>query len=402
MYVLPLPRPHLSFLLPLPCRDRGSSASLLLLDQHASELHQATLVDLLPGWDQRSLLFPPDSPRDANLRHGDFHVEWDGINCMPGMMSSSSFESTCVFPLTPAQQGDLNPMSPQTQKLDTSGELNRVTNTALRSQALVQRDPDTVNQTFRKLSYISIELHDFFLTIPPVAASWEPSAEYSSPEGKEFALDQILELSRLFIDTVDTLFLPSTPAGTSNEQSKDSTPKSTTSDDAAAAAAAAPANTSLLDQPCELLALSSYIRMVEIYHAILEHVVACAKHQSTVSSSSQRNGFLRLPSLAVGSFTMESSSTMQVLVLVHMVELMMTRSRHLIRSVTRARVRDSPDEQLGGNGRGDDTLATWGTRPARSPTVGEATLQGFQPREEALLQLLDVVKRTLLLRGHAQ
>lgn len=212
--------------------------------------------------------------------------------------------------------------------------------------------------------------------MPSLEACWEQPGAMG---GKEFALDKMLKLCQCFIETLDQLLTPAlSSVSTGCSDSDANTPESSSS-----AGARTPSS---LDQPCELLTMSSYMRIVETFHAILEHVAACANHHREVAEGKtaavSADDLPRLPSLAVGSFTMESSNATQVLVVVHMMEAMMTRSRSLMQRIVRTCAPASP-------GGGEPETRT-------TPTVGQAALKGFLPREEATLQLIGTVRRALL------
>ncbi|KND94417.1 hypothetical protein TOPH_00971 [Tolypocladium ophioglossoides CBS 100239] len=393
--------------------------ALLLMDGSAPGAYQhhhptAPLQDIpaLPS-DHGPLMFPLDLSVATVL--GQTDAEWDAvINGMP--LTGTSPENTWVPPATRAQQSAPGPMAagelsgaqkglPESGlltsgagalwKTNTAGQSPSNTGAGLARPPTMQGDPATISRAVRKLSDLSVELHDFTLTIPPVEACWEPSQSTGDRplEGKEFALDRILELSQLFIETLNQLFLPSSPATMSGHSDADAM--------APDSAQLTGTKTRSLDQLCELLALSSYTRIVETYPAILEHVAACASRKQAIYESrlhpSHADGFPRLPSLAVGTFTMESSSATQVLVLVHMMEVLMTRSRYLVQCMVRTYAPFSFSGRIDGNAGG------WSAaEQTRQPTVGQAALKGFRPREEATLQLLGTVRRALLELGHVQ
>ncbi|SPQ26916.1 6f9f5125-1199-4c5f-9bca-e7295261dc74 [Thermothielavioides terrestris] len=240
---------------------------------------------------------------------------------------------------------------------------------------------DTASRAVRQLSDLVVELYDFSRSIPPVTAWKQPGTKIRSVDGKELELDRILKLSHLFLGTLSELLHPLLAPRINGNESDGSDGD------------AAPT----LDQPSELLVLSGYLRIIEIYHSILEHIVACAEHRKRQAS---RPGWhtaipLSLPSLTVGKYTMQSTSATQVLVLVHLVESTLTQSHHMIEAMVRARHGDCDGSAVNSP---LDPGAAAPLPPAaevyhRPLSVAEVTLKGLRPKEEAALQLARTVRK---------
>ncbi len=367
-------------------------------------------ADLAASWISEPFTFPLNFSVDSFL--GDANVEWDAVlhgipqgvtgPTPPGGLSGIPSPPSTIRlqdPLPTPRKAPSNPeqlLMAATQEIEMSGQPSAAAEARPSQMPAVQPDRDTISGAIRQLADLSVELYHFALTIPPVSV-WEESADYQLPEGKEFALDRILKLSQLFIETLNKL-CPQPLKRTASTSSDDGTSATWSMQSSAADAA----TTLAPDQSCDLLALSSYVRIFEIYHAILEHVAACAQRRRM----SQGDSRMSLPSLAIGSFTMESSSATQVLVLVHLIEVMMTRSRDIIQSMVRARGAENvpstasswPDNFSSSDG--SSNALDWDTERVRRLTPSEAMLEGFRPKEKATLQLARTVKRIVLELGY--
>ncbi|KAI1844903.1 hypothetical protein JX266_008919 [Neoarthrinium moseri] len=345
--------------------------------------HQGLLPDLAMGRQALGLDF---SFADAPLHESD--LSWDSMIHSAFPVGTSS-ESSIVSSVTNAQSntmgmstygGGLGSMfhhkefadgsllaATTPQSLDMPSFSPPASDLASGRTAAAERNQAMISRGVRQLSDLSLELYSFASLMPP-ASAWDRPGEYSPLEGKEFALDRVLKISQLFIETLDRLF----PKSHKNDDDVTVEPPS-------------------LDQPCQLIVLSSYLRIIEIYHNILEHVAACARlKRSTANSNPNSNSnsvpsnrFMHLPSLAIGSFTMESSTTTQVLVLVQVIEIMMTRSRYLIQFMVNA----GKD--------GDATSMEGDSEQERRPTAGEASLEGLKSTENATLAMVEQVRGLL-------
>ncbi len=109
-----------------------------------------------------------------------------------------------------------------------------------------------------------------------------------------------------------------------------------------------------------------------------------------------------LPRLAIGSFEMTSSSSTQVVVVMHLMEAMMLRVRDLISEMGGRRLEQPAavvDEE--DDGRGEFIFDTpSGQWPLNSQfNITEVTLRAIQTREEATMKLLATVRRLVFQVG---
>jgi hypothetical protein len=262
------------------------------------------------------------------------------------------------------------------------------------SDLLVTSDNSTVvpfSHFVRSISNLNADLYDFAATIPTVQACWSSAGYYQPLEGKEFALGQMLELSQRFIEIMDRLVIYLSPITSNSYDKEDPTLPQRTQTDERFNSMSTPMN-----QSYELLVLSSYTTIVLAYHCILEHIAACIKNQHSTRGQpfnpSHAHNYPRLPSLAVGTFTMSSSSSTQVLMLVHMIDTMMTRCRCLVKCML-GKCKPSLSTQQ--KEFGIDTVAR-----EEILTMGQAALERFQPQEDAILTLLGEVRKDLLELGY--
>ncbi|KAK2601842.1 hypothetical protein QQS21_004625 [Conoideocrella luteorostrata] len=407
--------------------DETAPAPALMMS-HASSSHEHD------GHQSREYIIPPGAVSTPTWDHssradfsidisavgalGQADMDWEAILNDASRMGSSSSENTWVTPTISADQNEFSPM-PTANYFTGSGAVNDLRNGRniseyvhvsrpnpssqsphqidtgfARQEASMQGAPLSRSNIIRNLSDLSVKLHDFSQTIPSVQSCMEPSGRYQPLPDKEFALDCVLRLSQHFIETLNHLAKPTTSASSPDSQNEEEL----TGPASVLSTKSRPSSS--LDQPCELLILSTYTRIIETYHAILEHVAACANGQLNGTLEPplhipyQNENFPRMPALTIGSFTMESSSATQVLMLVHMMEVMMTRSRYLTQSVLRANATSSPKAV-------DTDESSNGEQPWKL-TAAQSALQGFRPQEDATVKLLGAVRRVLFQVGHAQ
>ncbi|KAK9772060.1 hypothetical protein SCAR479_11223 [Seiridium cardinale] len=349
----------------------------------APKSQQAPLPDLATGRHASPLDF---AFSETTLHDGD--MNWDAMvnGVFPAGASSASTSvssaadaqlNTMNMAAFSALYSDISPhkefqdgglmVSGIPQALDMATHSPQGSDQATVHLPIARQNHSLISRGVQQLSELGLELYDFAASMPSLS-TWDHPGEYNSLKGKEFALDRVLEISQQFIETLDRLF-PKLSKGNND-------------------AAVQP----FFDQPCQLVVLSSYLRIIEIYHVILEHIAACARLKRTMSVSNpvSEDRFIHLPSFAVGSFTMDSSSTTQVLVLVHIIEVMMTQSRHLIQCmVNSGKERDAPSMD-------QDQQRT------RKPTAGEIALEGLRSTEEATLRMVETVRKLLFELGLSQ
>ncbi|PLB52461.1 hypothetical protein P170DRAFT_434230 [Aspergillus steynii IBT 23096] len=224
----------------------------------------------------------------------------------------------------------------------------------------------------RKLSDINVELHQHMLAIPSVDVEHSPwtncktSNDPSFPH--ELAVDRTFKLSHQYTETLNDIF------------SQCKTRQTQTGSPPAARGALA------LDQPSQLLVLSSYLCLVEAYDKILQHIKAWTEVRLTLGGATAGEHFfpVQLPRLAIGCFQLPASSSTRPLVLICIIEATMTQIHDQMNEMMR------PARTIGEQGiLGGDGLSG----------VAKVTVQAIRTKEDSTMKLLHVVWRLALRSG---
>ncbi|KAL8891709.1 MAG: hypothetical protein Q9192_005708 [Flavoplaca navasiana] len=239
----------------------------------------------------------------------------------------------------------------------------------------------------RKLSNFSVELHLHMLSIPPVqvqSKSWTDSAgkmPNSTHNNQEIAVDSTIQLSNQYMDILHDIL--------SQFKTRQAHPGSTTAVGA-------------LDQSSQLLILSGYLCLAEAYDKVVQHIKTWTEVRSKMggSTSIEHHFPIQLPTLAIGSFKLSTSSPSRLLVLTCIIEAMIMQIRDLISEMTKpihsrngtTKVSDSPVGEQGtisGDGLSGDGLSG----------VAKITLQAIRAKEGSIMKLIHRVCRLALQCG---
>ncbi|KAI4270952.1 MAG: hypothetical protein L6R38_006974 [Xanthoria sp. 2 TBL-2021] len=233
----------------------------------------------------------------------------------------------------------------------------------------------------RKLSNFSVELHLHMLSIPPVEV--EPST-WTDSSGKkpdwtqhdqEITVDSTFQLSNQYTEILHDII--------SRFKSRQAHTRSTTAIGA-------------LDQPSQLLLLSSYLCLAESYDKIVQHIKTWTEVRSKMGGPTPVEHLpVKLPSLAVGSFKLSAYSSSQPLVLTCIIEATLMQIREQISEMTKpihtrngtTKVSNSPAGEQGN--RNDDGLSG----------VARVTLQAIRTKEDSIMKLIHLVCRLALRCG---
>ncbi|WEW55372.1 hypothetical protein PRK78_000802 [Emydomyces testavorans] len=168
-----------------------------------------------------------------------------------------------------------------------------------------------------------------------------------------------------------------------------------------------------LDQPSQLLVLSSYMCLLASYDKILQHIKAWLEVRlkmgvrvtaATLDDDASAFCFpTQLPSLAVGSFELPKTSSTQSLVLtciletnvVHMHSLIKEIMRRVSTNVTGSASKPAPSGSPGAEKRPVNGLADAGDELS---TVAKVTLQAIEANEDSTLRLVQSVMELALWR----
>ncbi|KAI1738616.1 hypothetical protein F4680DRAFT_163623 [Xylaria scruposa] len=216
--------------------------------------------------------------------------------------------------------------------------------------------PQDLSDLVKQLSDLNARLHRHMVSVPPVNA-WKPSLmqPLNSPldgSKQEFALDQTFSLSQELAEVLVQIF-----------------PGSSRAPD--------------LDAPSELLILTSYLYLVEIYDKILRHMQVCAQaHQNLEAPQVEARQPLRLPTLSVGAFAISSSSPNMAVVLVLLMQAMVVRVQAIINEVGRRTPGHTPEtgESCAGN-------------------ITKVTREAIREKEQSMISRLGTVTQLALQAG---
>lgn len=256
----------------------------------------------------------------------------------------------------------------------------------------------------RKLSDINVDLHRHMLSIPPIGTwqntSWahtRDSAERKrngstascSLSDKELAVDDTFQLSHQYTDLLNDIFSQFKTRRMYTEQT---------------ATAALPATISL-DQPSQLLILSSYLCLVESYDKIVQHIKSWTEIRLKMGTSSSDEHFpIQLPSLAIGSFKTPTTSSTRPLVLTCMIEAMIMHMHDLISQMMRPGNTGLAESRASGrnsssNTSGGEQNSTTGQSDDGLSSVTRVTLQAIRAKEASTMKLIHVVWKLALRCG---
>lgn len=341
-----------------------------------------------------------DFPLGLSVPATSTEMEWDDVILGPYIHSGPSSEDMLTTSMNPTQAGSvrsitaIDTLTAEKHAVDAescvttanrpstgdTGPSLRPTGGSSANKSATNTPIASISDAVCVLSDLSVELHKFGLTIPPIQSCMDPSGEYRPLENTEFAIDCMLKLSQRFIEVLNQSFMLA---------------KALRSDSSSSSAEQAQLLSSTrlpmahMDEPCELLVISCYMRIVETYCSFLQHVSECAKgHLSSIQLPPHNNitdSYYRLPALRVGSFTMESTTSTHVSLLVHMIEAMMTRCRVLIQSI----LQTSASSSIG-------DLDQWNRVGISKQSVAQAALERFRPQEDMTMELLTKVRRILI------
>ncbi|KAI4252052.1 MAG: hypothetical protein L6R42_008131, partial [Xanthoria sp. 1 TBL-2021] len=214
----------------------------------------------------------------------------------------------------------------------------------------------------RKLSNFSVELHLHMLSIPPVEvqpSTWTDSSgkkPNSTQHDQEITVDSTFQLSNQSTEILHDM--------SSRFKSRQAHTRSTTAIGA-------------LDQPSQLLLLSSHLCLAESYDKIVQRIKTWTEVRSKIGGPTPVDMPVKLPSLAVGSFKLCAFSSSQPLVLTCIIEATIMQIREQISEMTKpvhtrngtTKVSNSPAGEQGN--RGGDGLSG----------VARVTLQAIEPKK---------------------
>ncbi|KAM0518883.1 hypothetical protein ACHAPE_003873 [Trichoderma viride] len=222
-----------------------------------------------------------------------------------------------------------------------------------------------------KISQLNIELHQNLHVIPPIGVWQEcwinpvgPNTARLNDE-KDVAIDRTLQLSHQYIQVMNHAF--SYFRSTENINGNAST------------------TLSPLGDPPQLLVLSCYSCLIETYDKILQHIEACAKIRLEMDASvAEAYTPIALPGLNIGTFEVAPSSTLKVVILLHIMEAMMAQVRRLVSEMTK------PSDAENGTMSGG--LAAKTSNDNNQTSITRVSMQGIRAKEKAIVELISSVR----------
>ena len=232
------------------------------------------------------------------------------------------------------------------------------------------------------------------------------SGQYKDGQGSEFAIDQTFLLSRQLIDILNQVYPRFHQRASSFEQAvlspshshshshththsphRQQSSRSSQSGSGSNPLAPSDLPPTSIDPGSGLLVLSCYLRVIDIYDKIFGHVRMCVAKTGTADPFTQ----IRLPGLTIGSFSLQSSSALQVTLFIQLAEQLLDRLRSIVALMDSTTLRGTKEEA--GSGREDRQDGSC------LSDVTDVTLQAIRTREAEMVKRMNSVRRMLQQSG---
>ncbi|KAL7907580.1 hypothetical protein GGI35DRAFT_470180 [Trichoderma velutinum] len=310
-----------------------------------------------------------EQPQDSGPRrclHNMHGTQHSGSLTLPGMNLPQPDSNADPTATNLESNGSMPRDSWWKESLFTSPTI--VSNPGMCSNVASSKEGDLITW-ISKLSQLNIELHRIMHSIPPIGVWQEYWTNPTGPnaaqinEEKDLAIDRTMELSNQYIEILNHVF----PYF-----------RSAAKEDGNTLAALSP-----LSEPPQLLVLSCYSCLIESYDKILQHIKACANIRLEMDvKAAEALTPIALPGLCIGTFEIAPSSSMKIIVLMHIMEIMMARVRRLINEMTQ------PTDVDYGNQNGSLAAKTG----KNTTGIARASLQDIGVKEKAIVELMGNVR----------
>lgn len=218
----------------------------------------------------------------------------------------------------------------------------------------------------RKMNDFNITLMRY-LQVIPIVRPGDDAEELLAAPGAKCPVDEVFLLTEQFIQ-VTKGFRTSSSLNTNSSLS----------------------GSTSLDAASQMIVLSTYLRLIDTYSRILQHVLLhCQQRRdrpkSTDSSSGDAGRIVTpqkstLLEWSIGSFSLSSRSNIQQLFMLQLVETMLTQCRTVMGDITSEKANPGPNEN--GDCFGEPSLGI----------IPDLAMQAIRTREDATMHLVQQIK----------
>lgn len=405
--------------------ERPSGSQLLYTDAMMASLNE-TLTNTSCFVEDRTGSLTGTSSSGASSTLG---TAFGDFSRAPGTSSATSIGTPQTSSLSPADFKSANAVGWPAVLNQTLGEVPRTTTGSPSTSTTTNFEPSSYGSAgsiteatwLQKVAEINVRLFEHASIIPAVheppelSQSGEKRVEASGTvlntsdcrggngqhqdgQGSEFAIDQTFLLSRQLIDILNQVYPRFHQRASSFEQAMVSPSHSQSPHRLHSRHYSHSTNGSNPLAPCDypptsidpgsgLLVLSCYLRVIDIYDKIFGHIRMCVAKTGTADPFTQ----IRLPGLTIGSFSLQSSSALQVTLFIQLAEQLLDRLRSIVALMDSTTLRGAKEE--GGSNRQDRQDGS------SLGDVTDVTLQAIRTREGEMVKRMNSVRRMLQQSG---
>ncbi|KAL2204879.1 hypothetical protein CC79DRAFT_1358970 [Sarocladium strictum] len=234
------------------------------------------------------------------------------------------------------------------------------------------RNAHHIEHAMRKMNDFNITLMRY-LQVIPIIRPGDDAEELLAAPGAKCPVDEVFLLSEQFIQVTKSLHTSSSPNVYGSQSGSTS-----------------------LDAASQMVVLSTYLRLIDTYGRILQHVLLhcqqrCDKPNSAGPSLDDAGETTVAPQKStllewcIGSFSLSSRSTIQQLFMLQLVETMLTQCRKVMDGITSEKATSSSPSQ------GENCFSA-----SSLSIVPDLAMQAIRKREDAVMLLVQQIKEFLL------
>jgi hypothetical protein len=279
-----------------------------------------------------------------------------------------------------AENSALNGKGTMVNTSDSPSTMSTTTDSSVQNSGTPPTTPDAQNgENIHHIEHSMMRMNDFnirlmrYLQVIPIIRPGDDAEELFAASGAKCPIDEVFVLSEQFIQVTNSLHNSSSPDTYGTQSGSTS-----------------------LDAASQMTVLSTYLRLIDTYGRILQHVLLhCQQRRdkpySTGSSSddagkmvaSQKSTLLEW---SIGSFSLSSRSTIQQLFMLQLVETMLTQCRKVMDGITPEKATSSRPSE------GENCFSA-----SSLSIVPELAMQAIRKREDATMLLVEQIKDFLSL-----